>query len=154
MSGTLGVATGVGIAQEVWRTGALGAVVYSLTIGVLSTGSPTTGVLTSVVLSVTLLGWSTLIVTLTLVSAALQRIANVCSLASADGSVIRSNLTTNLYDSVLDSCFIQYSYLTICVSSTWSTNLFSGESSTTSERIASCTTRTSADGDMVLDSTV
>jgi len=135
MSGTLGVATGVGIAQEVWRTGALGAVVYSLTIGVLSTGSPTAGVLTSVVLSVTLLGWSTLIVTLTLVSAALQRIANVCSLASADGSVIRSNLT-------------------ICVSSTWSTNLFSGESSTTSERIASCTTRTSADGDMVLDSTV
>ena len=96
MSGTLGVATGVRIAKEVWRTGALGAVVYSLTIGVLSTGSPTTGVLTSVVLSVTLLGWSTLIVTLTLVSAALQRIANVCSLASADGSVIRSNLTTNL----------------------------------------------------------
>ena len=71
VSRALGVAAGVGIAEEVWRTGALGPVIDGLTIGVLSAGSPATGVLTSVVLSVALLSWSALVITLALVSAAL-----------------------------------------------------------------------------------
>lgn len=132
MSRALGVAAGVGIAEEVGRTGALGPVVDGLTIGVLSARSSATGVLTSVVLSVALLSRSALVVTLALVSAALQRVSDVCGLASADGSVIRSNLT-------------------ISVSSTRSTNLVSGKSSAISKRIAGCSPRTSADGDVVLD---
>jgi len=131
MSGALGVAAGVGIAQEVWGTGALGAVVDCLTIGVLSARSSAARILTPVVLSVALLSWSALVVSLALVSAALQRVADVCCLASADGSVVRSNLT-------------------VSVSSTWSTDLVSGESSATSERISSCPPGTSADGDMIL----
>ena len=67
--GALGVAPGVGVAQEVRGTRALGPVVHRLTVGVLSTSSPAAGILTPVILSVTLLSGSALAVSLTLVVA-------------------------------------------------------------------------------------
>ena len=95
VTSALGVASRVGVSQEVRRTGALSSVVDSLTVGVLSTRSSAAGILTPVVLSVTPLTGGTLIVSLTLVTTPSQRIANVGRLASADGSVIRSNLAKN-----------------------------------------------------------
>ena len=53
--GALGVAPGVGIAQEVRRAAALGTVVDGLTVGALPTGAPGAGVLTPVADPVTFL---------------------------------------------------------------------------------------------------
>jgi len=71
VSGALGVAPGVGVAQEVRGARALSPVVHSLTVGILSTRASAAGILTPVILSVTLLGGATLIVSLALVAAAL-----------------------------------------------------------------------------------
>lgn len=46
--GALGVAPGVGVAQEVWGTAALGPVVDGLTVSTLPTGSPGAGILAPV----------------------------------------------------------------------------------------------------------
>jgi len=53
--GALGVAPGVGVAQEVRGTAALGPVIDGLTVGTLPTGSPGAGVLTPVGEAVTFL---------------------------------------------------------------------------------------------------
>ena len=90
--GALGVAPGVGVPQEVRRTGALSSVVDCLTVGVLSTGSSGAGVLTPVEEAVALLRGTTLGVSLTLVTAALQRVTDIRVLTPADGSVVRSDL--------------------------------------------------------------
>lgn len=71
VSGALGVAPGVGVAQEVRGAGALGPVVNRLAVSILSTSASAAGIFTPVILSVTLLGGATLIVSLALVAAAL-----------------------------------------------------------------------------------
>lgn len=133
--GALGVAPGVGVTQEVWRTGALGPVVDCLTVGVLSTGSSSAGVLTPVQEAVTLLGGSTLGVSLALVTAALQGVPNVGLLAPADGSVVRPDLA-------------------VSVGSTRSTDLSPGEAPAVPEGVPRGALGTPADGYVVTHSAV
>ena len=70
----------------------LGSVVDGLAIGILSTRSSAASILTPVMLPVASLAAGTLAVTLALVTAPGQRIANVGGLAPANRPVIRSNL--------------------------------------------------------------
>ena len=133
--GALGVAPGVGITQEVRRAAALGTVVHGLTVGILPAGSPGAGVLTPVEEAVTLLGGPALGVPLTLVPAALQRVANVGVLTPADGPVVRSDLA-------------------VSVDPTGSADLSPGEAPAVPEWISSGSLGTPADSHVVLDSTV
>jgi len=55
MPGALCIAPSEGVAKEVRRTGALGAVVHSLAVSILSTCSTATSILTAVLLAVTCL---------------------------------------------------------------------------------------------------
>lgn len=121
----------VRVAQEVRRTRALGSVVDGLAIGILSTRSSAASILTPVMLPVASLAAGTLAVTLALVTAPGQRIANVGGLAPANRPVIRSNLA-------------------ISVGTTRSADLITGKSSTVSEWISGGSAGTSADGHMVL----
>jgi len=133
--GALGVAPGVGVPQEVRRTGALSSVVDCLTVGVLSTGSSGAGVLTPVQEAVALLRGTTLGVSLTLVTAALQRVTDIRLLTPADGSVVRSDLA-------------------VSVGSTRSTDLGPGEAPAVPERISCGPLGTPADGHVVPDRAV
>jgi len=135
VTGALCVAARVGVSQEVRRTRALSSVVDGLAVGVLSTRSSAASILTPVMLPVTPLAAGTLAVTLALVTATSQRIANVGGLASANRPVIRSNLA-------------------ISVGSTRSTDLIPCKSSAVSEWISGGSAGTSADGHMVLHRTL
>lgn len=53
MPGTLCVAASEGVSKEVWRTGALGTMVDSLAVCILSTSSTAASILTAVLLAIT-----------------------------------------------------------------------------------------------------
>ena len=150
--GALGVAPGVGVAQEVRGTRALGPVVHRLTVGVLSTSSPAAGILTPVILSVTLLSGSALAVSLTLVATALQWVTNVGLLTPTDGSVIGPNL--EMENGNLRILSLEPRHLAVRVGAARGADLVTCEPSAVSEGVSSGAPGTAADGYMVLDSTL
>jgi len=135
VSGAFGVTTREGITEEVRRTGALRSVVDCPTVCILSTSSASARGLTSIRLTVTSLRLSTFSVGITLVSTALQRVPDVCLLASTHWSVVLANLA-------------------ICVSPARSADFFSGEPSAITERISGGSSRTPTDGNVILHSAV
>ena len=92
MAGAFGVTSGVGISQEIRRAGTLGAMVYSLAVGIFPAHSLTTGSLAPVGDPVTLLGLAALIVRVAFVSTTLQWVPNVGVLATTNWPVVRSHL--------------------------------------------------------------
>ena len=150
--GALGVAPGVGVAQEVRGTRALGPVVHRLTVGVLSTSSPAAGILTPVILSVTLLSGSALAVSLTLVATALQWVTNVGLLTPTDGSVIGPNLEMEIGN--LRMLSLEPRHLAVRVGAARGADLVTCEPSAVAEGVSSGAPGTAADGYMVLDSTL
>ena len=150
--GALGVAPGVGVAQEVRGTRALGPVVHRLTVGVLSTSSPAAGILTPVILSVTLLSGSALAVSLTLVATALQWVTNVGLLTPTDGSVIGPNL--EMENGNLRMLSLEPRHLAVRVGAARGADLVTCEPSAVAEGVSSGAPGTAADGYMVLDSTL
>lgn len=135
VSRALGVATGERISKEVWRTGALCAMVDSLTVGIFPACSTSTGRLTAVVLAITCLRLSTLVVRVTFMATSLQRISNVCWLTATDWTVILPNLT-------------------VSIGSTRSTNLIPGKPPAVPERVPCGAPGTPAYSHMVLDGAV
>lgn len=131
MAGTLGVAAGERVAEEVWRTGALGPVVDRLAVRVLAAHSVTAGRDTAVGLSVTCLRLTALPVRVTLVSAALQWVPNVGCPTATDRSVVICDLA-------------------VSVDATRSTNLVSCEPPTVAERISGGAAGATTDRHMVL----
>ena len=150
--GALGVAPGVGVTQEVRGTRALGPVVHRLTVGVLSTSSPAAGILTPVILSVTLLSGSALAVSLTLVATALQWVTNVGLLTPTDGSVIGPNL--EMENGNLRMLSLEPRHLAVRVGAARGADLVTCEPSAVAEGVSSGAPGTAADGYMVLDSTL
>merc|ERR550532_823410 len=135
VSGALGVAPGVGVAQEVRGARALGPVVHRLTVGILATRASAAGILTPVILSVTLLGAAAVRVPLALVTASLQWVTNVSLLTPTDGPVIRSDLA-------------------VCVDATGGADLVTGEPPAAPEGVSGGASGAAADGHVVLDSAV
>lgn len=133
VSGALCVAPGVGVAQEVRRARALGPVVHSLAVGILSAGASAAGIFTPVILSVTLLGAAAVRISLALVTAALQWVANISLLTPTVGSVVRPDLAVR-------------------VDATGGADLFTGEPPAVSEGVSGGASGAAADGNVVLDS--
>lgn len=134
VAGALGVAPGVGLAEEVLGASTLGAVVLGAAVGILSTGILVTYSHTVEVL--TLLSAGTFPVGFALPAAPSQRIANEVVLASAHRATVESDTA-------------------VCVDSTsLVTDLLVGEDSTALERISSVSLGASADGHMVAGLTV
>lgn len=93
---TLGVAPGVGVAQEVGRAGALRAVVDRLAVGVLPAHPLAACGLAPVAHPVALLRLAALAVGVALVAAALQRVPDVGVLAPADRPVVLADLAVSV----------------------------------------------------------
>jgi len=131
----LGVAPAEGVAQEVWRAGALRPVVHGLAVRILATHALAARAHAAVALTVALLALAALPVRIALMATALERVAYEGWLTSANWPVVLSHLTVG-------------------VLSTRSTNLSPGEPSAVSERVSRCSLGAPAYGHVVLHAAI